>query len=122
MWKRVTRGRFLCFQTQEPSPCFTIYELSGKSLTQEEFVSLLGSVLGKEVTVQQVDDATYADIMKNAGIPDFVIPILVDIQKSIREGTLDFESNDFEKVLGRPATPINEALSQIVSQISQTEN
>ena len=100
----------------------TIYELSGKSLTQEEFVSLLGSVLGKEVTVQQADDATYADIMKNAGIPDFVIPILVDIQKSIREGTLDFESNDFEKVLGRPATPINEALSQIVSQISQTEN
>ena len=78
-------------------------------MTQEEFVSLLGSVLGKEVTVQQVDDATYADIMKNAGIPDFVIPILVDIQKSIREGTLDFESNDFEKVLGRPATPINEA-------------
>jgi len=100
----------------------TIYELSGKSLTQEEFVSLLGSVLGKEVTVQQVDDATYADIMKNAGIPDFVIPILVDIQKSIREGTLDFESNDFEKVLGRPASPISEALSQIVSQISQTEN
>src|SRR6478672_63020 len=100
----------------------TIYELSGKSLTQEEFVSLLGSVLGKEVTVQQVDDATYADIMKNAGIPDFVIPILVDIQKSIREGTLDFESNDFEKVLGRPVSPISEALSQIVSQISQTEN
>ena len=30
----------------------TIYELAGKSLTQEEFVSLLGSVLGKEVTVQ----------------------------------------------------------------------
>ena len=99
-----------------------IYELSGKSLTQEEFVSLLGSVLGKEVTVQQVDDTTYADIMKNAGIPDFVIPILVDIQKSIREGTLDFESNDFEKVLGRPVSPIREALSQIVSQISQTEN
>ena len=58
--------------------------------------------MGKEVTVQQVDDATYADIMKDAGVPDFVIPILVDIQKDIREGTLEFESNDFEKVLGRP--------------------
>lgn len=99
----------------------TIYELSGKSLTQEEFVSLLGSVLGKEVTVQQVDDAPYADIMKNAGIPDFVIPILVDIQKSIRKGTLDFESNDFEKVLGRPTTPIKEALTQIVNGITQNK-
>ncbi|MFL0584628.1 SDR family NAD(P)-dependent oxidoreductase, partial [Solibacillus silvestris] len=97
----------------------TIYELSGKSLTQEEFVSVLGSVLDKEVSLQHVDDATYAGIMKNADIPDFVISILVDIQKSIRESTLDFESNDFEKVLGRPATPLKEALSQIVNGITQ---
>ena len=96
----------------------TIYELSGKSLTQEEFVSVLSDVLGKEVTVQKVDDVAYADMMKKAGIPDFVIPLLVDIQKSIREGTLDFESNDFEKVLGRPAIPVKEVLSQIVSQIT----
>lgn len=97
----------------------TIYELSGKSITQEEFVSVLGSVLDKEVSVQHVDDATYASIMKNAEIPDFVIYILVDIQKSIRESTLDFESNDFEKVLGRPAKPLKEALSQIVNGITQ---
>lgn len=97
----------------------TIYELSGKSITQEEFVSVLGSVLDKEVSVQHVDDATYASIMKNAEIPYFVISILVDIQKSIRESTLDFESNDFEKVLGRPAKPLKEALSQIVNGITQ---
>lgn len=100
----------------------TIYELSGKPLTQEELASAVGTALGKEVPVQQVDDATYADIMKNAGVPDFVIPILIDIQKSIREGSLDIKSNDFEKLLGRPVTPISEALSQIVSQITQTEN
>ena len=97
----------------------TIYELSGKVLTQEEIAAALGSVLGKEVIVQQVDDATYADIMQDAGVPDFVIPILVEIQKSIRVGSLDVESNDFEKLLGRPATPINEALSQIVKGITQ---
>ena len=99
----------------------TIYELSGKPLTQEEFVSVLGNVMGKEVPIQQVDDVTYADIMKAAGIPDFVIPILVDIQGSIREGSLDFESNDFEKVLGRSATPIKEALTQIVNEITQNK-
>ena len=99
----------------------TIYELSGKPLTQEEFVSVLGNVLGKEVAIQQVDDATYANIMKAAGIQDFVIPILVEIQRSIREGSLDFESNDFEKVLGRPATPIKEALTQIVNGITQNK-
>jgi NAD(P)H dehydrogenase (quinone) len=96
----------------------TIYDLSSKLLTQEEFASALGTVLGKEVSVQQVDDTTYAVIMKGAGVPDFLIPFLVDIQKGIREGTLEVESNDFEKLLGRPATPISEGLTQIVKGIS----
>jgi NAD(P)H dehydrogenase (quinone) len=100
----------------------TTYELSGKLLTQEELVSAISILLGKEVPVQQVDDATYADIMKGVGVPDFLVPLLVDIQKSIREGTLAIESNDFEKLVGHPVTPISEALSQIVNQISQTEN
>ncbi|SFB14473.1 MULTISPECIES: SDR family oxidoreductase [unclassified Bacillus (in: firmicutes)] len=95
----------------------TIYELSGKLLTQEEFASALGAVLGKEVPVQQVDDASYAEIMKGAGVPDFLIPFLVGIQKDIREATLEIESSDFEKLLGRPATPLSEGLSQIVQSI-----
>ncbi|GAB1796869.1 SDR family oxidoreductase [Priestia megaterium] len=96
----------------------TIYELSGKLLSQDELASALSSVLRKEVSVQLVDDATYADIMKGTGVPDFLIPMLVDIQKGIREGTLEIESNDFEKLLGRPATPINEGLTRIFKAIS----
>jgi len=95
-----------------------IYELSGKLLTQEELVSALGAVLGKEVPVQQVDDSAYAEIMKNAGVPDFVIPMLVGIQEGIRSGALEVESSDFEKLLGRPLTPIQEALGQIVRSLS----
>lgn len=95
----------------------TIYELSGKLFTQEEFASALGAVLGKEVPVQQVDDASYAEIMKGAGVPEFLIPFLVGIQKDIREGTLEIESSDFEKLLGRPAIPLSEGLSQIVKSI-----
>lgn len=96
----------------------TIYELSGKLLTQEEMASALGAVLGKGVQVQQVDDAAYADIMKAAGVPDFVIPMLVGIQQGIREGTLEVASNDFEKVLGHPLKSTQEALSQLVKRIS----
>lgn len=95
----------------------TIYELSGTLLTQEEFVSALSEVLGKEVPIQQVDDATYAEIMKGAGLPDVLIPFLVGIQEGIREGALEVESTDFEKLLGRPTTPMKEALSQIISKL-----
>lgn len=97
----------------------TVYELSGPLLTQEELVSALGAVLGKEIPVQQVSDEKYAEIMKGLGLPDFVIPIVVGIQESIRNGSLEVEKNDFEKVLGRPVTPINEALTQLVNAITQ---
>ncbi|NBD28121.1 SDR family oxidoreductase [Paenibacillus glycinis] len=89
----------------------TVYELSGKLLTQDEFASAVGAAIGKEVPVVQVDDAKYAEIMAGAGVPDFVVPILVGIQQGIREGTLEIESNDLEKLLGRPATPVAEALA-----------
>jgi NAD(P)H dehydrogenase (quinone) len=96
----------------------TIYELSGKPMTQAEIVSILGTVWGKEVAIQQVDDTTYGNIMKGVGVPEFVVPMLVAIQKSIRDGALDIENNDFEKLLGRKVTPINEALAQLISKIS----
>lgn len=95
----------------------TIYELSGRLLTQEEIAAAVGAALGKEVTVQQVNDDAYADIMKGAGVPDFLIPFLVGIQTGIREGGLEVESRDFEKLLGRPATPVNEALRAIVEEL-----
>lgn len=94
----------------------TIYELSGQPLTQGEFAAALGSVLGKEVPVQQVDDAAYGEIMKGAGVPDFIIPMLVAIQADIRKGSLDLASSDFEKLLGRPATPVAEALPKLVAE------
>ncbi|MDQ0971474.1 NAD(P)H dehydrogenase (quinone) [Neobacillus niacini] len=99
----------------------TVYELSGPLLTQEELVSALGNVLGKEVPVQQVSYEKYAEIMKGLGLPDFVIPIVVRIQEGIRNGSLEVESNDFKKILGRPVAPINELLTQLVNAISQTK-
>ncbi|MFC5530281.1 SDR family oxidoreductase [Cohnella yongneupensis] len=97
----------------------TIYELTGKLLTQQQLVSVIGSVLGKEIPLQQVDDATYGEVMKSIGLPDFVIPIVVGIQQGIREHALEIESNDLERLLGRPVTPIQDALTQIVNEIAK---
>jgi len=95
-----------------------VYELSGPLLTQEELASVLGVVLDKEIPVEQVNDEKYGEIMKGLGLPDFVIPIVIGIQESMRNGSLDVKSNDFEKVLGRPLTPISEDLTRIVKEIS----
>ncbi|RCW48058.1 SDR family oxidoreductase [Paenibacillus prosopidis] len=92
----------------------TVYELSGKPLTQEELASILAGIIGREVPVQQVDDETYGKIMSNAGVPAEVVPFLVAIQNGIREGYLDIESNDFEKLLGRPITTLADVIRQVI--------
>lgn len=94
-----------------------IFELSGPLHTQAELVEALSEVLGREVTLQEVSADAYADVMRGAGVPEGVIPIVVGIQDSIRNGSLEVESNDFELVLGRPVTPIQEALEELVQQI-----
>lgn len=95
----------------------TIYELSGKPLSQEEIATAVSQVIGKEVPVQQVDDNTYAEIMTKAGVPDFVVPMLVAIQKDIREGTLEMESNDFVKLLGRSETPVVDGIRELLNHL-----
>lgn len=92
----------------------TVYELSGKPLTQEELASILSEVIGREVLVQQVDDDTYGTIMSNAGVPAEVIPLLVGIQSGIHAGYLDVESNDFDKLLGRPITALGDVMRQLI--------
>ncbi|QDP40762.1 SDR family oxidoreductase [Radiobacillus deserti] len=94
----------------------TIYELSGTLYTQDELAQTVGEILGKNIPVQHVDDKTYAETMKQAGLPEAILPMLVEIQKGIRNGELAIESNDFEKILGRPETPLKEALTRLLNQ------
>ncbi|WP_214802180.1 MULTISPECIES: SDR family oxidoreductase [unclassified Exiguobacterium] len=94
-----------------------IFELSGPLHTQAELVEALSEVLGREVTLQEVSNDAYAGVMRGAGVPEGAIPIVVGIQDSIRNGSLEVESNDFELVLGRPVTPLKEALQKLVSTL-----
>ncbi|MBM6994541.1 SDR family oxidoreductase [Paenibacillus sp. DXFW5] len=94
-----------------------IYELSGTPIPHAELARIIGEALGREVPVQHVDDATYAEVMRGAGVPEPVVPFLVSIQRSIREGALDVPSGDLETLLGRPATPLVEAVRDIVKDL-----
>ncbi|MDR6884003.1 SDR family oxidoreductase [Bacillus sp. 3255] len=91
----------------------TIYELSNKLLTQDELAAIFGEALNREVQVMHVDDEAYGQILSDAGVPDSVIPFLVAMQRGIREGGLNVESNDLERLLGRSATPLHEAIRQL---------
>ncbi|WP_042348761.1 SDR family oxidoreductase [Bacillus massiliigorillae] len=91
-----------------------IYELSGKNLTQKQFVNTLSEVLEIEVALVSVDDAKYEELLKDTGIPDYYFPMLTMMQQGIREGGLEAPKSDLELLLNRPATSIKEALTHLL--------
>lgn len=90
------------------------YELAGKLITYDELAAITAEVLDKDVPVQHVDEATYSEAMKAAGVPEPVIPFLVGVQVAIANGSLAVDSNDLEALLGRKATPLREGIAEIV--------
>ncbi|MGP9042873.1 SDR family oxidoreductase [Cytobacillus kochii] len=91
-----------------------IYELSGENLTQQQFVDILNQVTGKEVPLVAVADASFEKMLKDAGVPEAYLPMLVMTQKGIREGGLESTHSDLKFLLKRPATSLRQALTKLL--------
>lgn len=98
----------------------TIYELSGPLLTQQEFVNDLSNVLNKDIPLQLMDNRSYKSLLLDSGMPKESAHMYLEIQKGIQNAGLAIESNDFEKVLGRPLTPLKQTLEQILSDMTSS--
>lgn len=96
-----------------------IYELGGKLVTYDELGQEIGNVLDKNIVVKHVNDDEFSIYLKNAGIPEMMIPVFVSMKSGIRNGAVAVESNDLEMLLGHPVTPISEAIRELVNKINQ---
>lgn len=91
-----------------------IYELSGESLTQQQFVDTLNEVLDKNISLLTVDDSSYEKMLKDSGVPEAYISMLIMTQKGIREGGLESTHTDLDFLLERKATSLKQALVQLL--------
>lgn len=85
----------------------TVYELAGTPRTQNELAAIASNVLKKDVEVVNVDDTGFKEALSGAGLPGFVVEMLVEMQEPIRQGSLNVESTDLEKLLGRKIQPLD---------------
>lgn len=99
-----------------------IYELSGENLTQQQFVDALNEVLGKEIPLLAVDDASYEEMLKGAGVPEAYLPMLVMTQKGIREGGLESTHTDLDFLLERQATTLKQAVTHLLDDLDSSAN
>lgn len=74
----------------------------------------LNDVLGKEVPLLEVDDVSFEEMLKGAGVPEAYLPMLVMTQKGIREGGLESAHTDLEFLLSHPATSLKQALTHLL--------
>lgn len=97
------------------------YELSGVPSSYAYMARELTSILGRRVIVRNVDDKTYQEVLIANGTPDVMAEFSLDIQRAIRKGDLDVESEDLPRLMGRPAISLKQSLTEIVYYLNTVE-
>ncbi|MET0233323.1 MAG: SDR family oxidoreductase [Kibdelosporangium sp.] len=93
-----------------------IYELTGSTAwTFDEFAALVAEVTGKPFVHKSIpaDELTAGYV--GAGLPEFVAELYTDIYVQAARGVLADVRPDLEKLIGRPATPLVEAVRAAVT-------
>ncbi|MFK0273352.1 NmrA family NAD(P)-binding protein [Ensifer sp. NPDC090286] len=81
------------------------YTLTGGELrSTDEIAALVAKATGKPLNVVHISDEALAGGLKSAGLPDFLIPIVVSFDANTREGHIDMVTSDVTALTG--ATPV----------------
>ncbi|KSV76775.1 nucleoside-diphosphate sugar epimerase [Sinorhizobium sp. Sb3] len=81
------------------------YTLTGGELrSTDEIAALVAKATGKPLDVVHISDEALAGGLKGAGLPDFLIPIVVSFDANTRGGHINMVTNDVTSLTG--ATPV----------------
>ncbi|WP_395400028.1 SDR family oxidoreductase [Arthrobacter sp. UC242_113] len=88
-----------------------VYELGGdNAFTLDELAGEVSAASGKPVEYKDLPAEKYTEVLVNAGLPEPYAAILADSDLGIARGDLLVTSGDLSAVLGRPTTPLREAV------------
>ncbi|GGO53190.1 SDR family oxidoreductase [Streptomyces lasiicapitis] len=88
------------------------YELSGDvAWTFPEYAAEIAARSGKPVAYRQVAPAEHLAVLTGAGLPEPMAAILVDVDAAIARGLLAGGSGDLSRLIGRPTTPLTDAVA-----------
>ncbi|MGW4319414.1 SDR family oxidoreductase [Streptomyces sp. BBFR109] len=88
------------------------YELGGDvAWGFAEFAAELSRQTGKEIAYRQVSVEDFQGILVGAGLPEPVAAIIAGVDASIEKGELVVDSGDLSRLIGRPTTPLADAIA-----------
>jgi NAD(P)H dehydrogenase (quinone) len=93
--------------TEDPQ---RVYELGGEGATLTELTAELSRQSGREVTYTNKTPEELVTFLVGAGLPQGFAEVLADTDRAASQGALFTGTADLEKLLGRPATPLADAV------------
>lgn len=87
-----------------------VYELGGAAFTLAEYAAELSAASGRDVAYHDLTVDDYTQVLVGAGLPGPVAAVYADGDRGVRDGELFTDSADLERLIGRPATPLAEAV------------
>ncbi|SDD29155.1 SDR family oxidoreductase [Actinokineospora iranica] len=89
-----------------------VYELTGpRAWRFAELAGIATEVAGQALAHVSVSDDERRAVLADAGLPGFVVDLLVDAESHIRAGALSQVRPDLAKLIGREPTPVERAVS-----------
>lgn len=91
-----------------------VYEMAGPAMTYAELGKALQKATGNDFIIKQVSSDEYEKALEATGLDHATATLFTSFQAPIDDGSLDEDSNDLATVLGRPVTPIVDAIKEIL--------
>ncbi|MEU3348815.1 SDR family oxidoreductase [Streptomyces sp. NPDC006700] len=88
------------------------YELGGdEAWSLAEYAAELSRQTGRTITARPVTVEEFAGVLAGAGLPGPIAAILAGVDASIEKGELVVTSGDLSRLIGRPTSPVSEAIA-----------
>ena len=95
-----------------------VYELGGdQAFTLNDLAEEITAVTGQPVRYQNLPAEQYAKVLQDAGLPEAYAAILADSDLGIARGDLLVTGNDLSSLIGRPTTPLREAVQAAANSL-----
>ena len=90
-------------------------ELGGEAHTLAEVAAVIGETIGQEVAYTDVPVEQLQQVLAGAGVPAPMDAVLADVDRGIAAGELLVPTTDLERLLGRPATDLRQAVKEALA-------
>ena len=89
-----------------------VYELGADTpFTLHEMAAALSKAVGKTIPYNDLPQEAYADILASVGVPEGFAAMIADAEAGVPQGWLSAESGTLSRLIGRPTTSLEDAVT-----------